>query len=158
MCCAPSYNCKIRRIRYLTSLTNLPLKAQAVFYPQRNCAIAVKQFLHCPAHPPLLAKYARYQSHLCQAKSHQIAVAMSLCLKEFISQKKSLDSSHVHSLHLSPHSGILPPQVTKQLHKNAQLNLQYFFFNQPLLNLCTSLPHCLNIYKLFRKWQSYPNL
>jgi hypothetical protein len=40
------------------------------------------------------------------------------------SPKKGLDSSHLHSLHLSPHTGILPPQVTKQLHKNAQLNLQ----------------------------------
>ncbi len=49
------------------------------------------------------------------------------------------------------HPGILPPQVTKQLHKNAQLNLQNIFFHQPSLNLCTSLPHCLNIYKLFRK-------
>ncbi len=38
----------------------------------------------------LLAKYARYQSHLCLAKSHQIAIAMSLCLEGFISQKKSL--------------------------------------------------------------------
>jgi hypothetical protein len=37
--------------------------------------------------------------------------------------------------------------VAKQLHKNAQLNLQNIYFNQPLLNLCTSLPHCLNIYK-----------
>jgi len=61
--------------------------------------------------------------------------------------KKSLDSSHVCSLHLSPHPGILPPQVAKQLHKNAQLNLQNIYFNQPSLNLCTSLPHCLNIYK-----------
>jgi hypothetical protein len=28
-----------------------------------------------------------------------------------------------------PHPGILPPQVTKQLHKNAQLNLQKIFFS-----------------------------
>jgi hypothetical protein len=40
--------------------------------------------------------------------------------------------------------------VAKQLHKNAQLNLQNIYFNQPSLNLCTSLLHCLNIYKTLK--------
>ncbi len=69
-----------------------------------------------------------------------------LCLTIHLS-KKSLDSFNVHSLHLSPHPGILHPQVTKQLHKNAQLNLQNIFFSQPSPNLCTSLPHCLPLKK-----------
>jgi hypothetical protein len=85
-------------------------------------------------------------SHTLARQSLTIAVAMSLCPKEIISQK-SPDSSQTCRSHLSPHPGILPPQVAKQLHKNAQLNLQNIYFNQPSLNLCTSLPHCLNIYK-----------
>ncbi len=31
-------------------------------------------------------------------------------------------------------------------------------FKQVSPNLCTSLPHCLNIYKLFSKWQRHPVL
>jgi hypothetical protein len=31
-------------------------------------------------------------------------------------------------------------------------------FNQPSPNTMYNLPLCLNIYKLFRKWQRYPNL
>jgi hypothetical protein len=55
---------------------------------------------------------------------------MSLCLKEIISQKKAL-TALMFAVFI--YGGILPPQVAKQLHKNAQLNLQNIYFNQPLL-------------------------
>ncbi len=64
------------------------LKRKLSLTLKRNCAIAAKQFLHCPAHPPLLAKkLCQIPVTPCLAKSHQIAVAMSICLKQFISQK-----------------------------------------------------------------------
>jgi hypothetical protein len=49
-----------------------------------NCSQTIST-LSCT--PSFTCKYARYQSHLCLAKSHQIAVAMSPCQKQLISEK-----------------------------------------------------------------------
>ena len=86
-------------------------------------------------------------SHTLARQSLTKLPLLCLSAQKKSSPKKSPDSSQTCRSHVSPHPGILPPQVTKQLHKNAQLNLQIIYFNQPSLNLCTSLPHCLNIYK-----------
>ena len=53
--------------------------------------------------------------------------------------KKSPDSSQTCRSHLSPHPGILPPQVAKQLHKNAQL----IYIRNITANSCTQLYVCL---------------
>ena len=78
-------------------------------------------------------------SHTLARQSLTKLPLLCLSAQKKSSPKKSPDSSQTCRSHLSPHPGILPPQVAKQLHKNAQL----IYIRNITANSCTQLYVCL---------------
>ncbi len=126
------------------------LKGQFSRYVEKSSANVFSrlhwpQFLHCAAHPPLLANCARYQSHLCLAKSHQIVVAMSLCLKHLISlKKKALTALLFTAITQTIYKPSTLPQYLQTLYKMTALpNLKKILSLIHVLNyLCVSIIWC----------------
>jgi len=97
-------------------------------------------------------------SHTLARQSLTKLPLLCLSAQKKSSPKKSPDSSQTCRSHLSPHPGILPPQVAKQLLKMLSWICKIFISISHRSIYVQAFHIALTYIKLFRKWQRYPNL